>query len=641
VSVNNPARIRAGVAEMGDIPHTVLSMAISGTPLGSESAQGGETAHEGAGCDMPTWDLEPLLQGFTVDELLSRAEGVAAQMEIVRGRIGAMSAEELAVVFRAYAQIGDMLGRAMSYANLRHWRDTSDHEAAAMMQHVEERSVEITAPLAFLDIEWAEVPDERADQLMGHRALAFCANHLEGMRAYGPHQLTEGEERLDAERSVSGASAWARLFEELEAEMVVEMPQDDGSSVTVALEEATSLLEAKDERTRKLAYDAITKSLEQGLRTRAFIYNTVMLDRHISDRVRNFPTWVSAWNLENDAEDEHIDALIAAVKSRYDIAQRWYRLKAVLLGKDVLDDWDRNAPIGSEESAIDFDRGFEIVKSAYADFSPVMGRIVKEFRARGWIDAAVREHKAAGAFCDYTVASANPFVMLNWTNRRSDVVTLAHELGHGIHAFVSREQGFYHQETGMMVAETASVFGETITFEHLLADCNDPAERLALMAQRCDDTINTVFRQAALFSFEDRAHNIRREDGELSTDELAEVWLEAQQELLGDTVRLSDDAGSRWSYINHFFTAPGYVSAYPFGQLLALSVFAQYKRNPDGFALKLLNVLRAGGSRSAEELAAMVELDLCADDFWHQGLAIIEQQVEEAESAAREMGLIP
>jgi oligoendopeptidase F len=625
---------------MSPIPHTVLSVGINGTPLGAEKLGVTIDASQlSTSAGMPEWDLEPLLGGLSVDELLERAESVAAQMEIVRGRIGEMSALELAVVFRAYAQIGEMIGRAMSYANLRHWRDTTDHEASALMQHVEERSVEITAPLAFLDIEWAAVPQERAEELMEDDALAFCAGHLEGLRAYGPHQLSEGEERLDAERSVSGMSAWVRLFEELEAEMTCHVVID-GEPTTMALEEAISLMESPSEVHRKAAYDAITQCLDNGLRTRVFIYNTVMLDRHISDRVRNFETWVSSWNLENDADDAHVNALLEAVKSRYAVAQRWYRLKAKLLGKDVLEEWDRNASIDQTGEAVSFEEGFALVQRAYSAFSPLMGRIVEEFLSRGWIDAAVREHKAAGAFCEYTVAGANPYVMLNWTNRRSDVVTLAHELGHGIHAYLAREQGFYHQETGMMVAETASVFGETITFEHLMQECSNPRERLVMLAQRCDDMVNTVFRQAALFSFEERAHSIRREEGELSAEELGEVWLETQREMFAGTVVLDDTAASRWSYINHFFTAPGYVAAYPFGQLLALSVYAQYLREPEGFAQKLVSMLHAGGSRSTEELAAMVGLDLSVEGFWHHGLDLIEEQVALAEQVAAEAGLI-
>lgn len=595
----------------------------------------------GVHADMPVWDLAPLLKGQTVDELLAKAESLVEKMQVARGQLGAMPAEKLAVVFRAFAMVGDLLGRAMSFASLSHYQNTADHEAAALMAHTEERATEITSGLAFIDVEWAALSDEEAEMLMENEALAFCRNHLEGMRVYSTHQLSEAEELIDAERSLSGMNAWSRLFEELEAEMKCEITLAGEETVTVPFEEGMALLESADAETRRVAYDAITKSLSAGLKTRTFIYNTVMLDRSVSDKLRNFDTWVSAWNLENDTPDQHIDALMQAVKSRYDIAQRWYRLKARLLGCDVLADRDRYAPVACDDRSWEFSEGFETVKQAYTRFSPLMGRLVEEFLNRGWIDAEIREHKAAGAFCDYTVASANPYVMLNWTKKRSDVLTLAHELGHGIHAYVSRDQGYYHHETGMTMAETASVFGETLTFASMFDECETPQERLSLLAHQIDDAINTVFRQAALFSFEERAHTMRREEGELSSDELAEIWLETQREMFADSVEIGDDAGSRWSYINHFFTAPGYVSAYPFGQLMALSVYARYLEVGEGFAEDLLMMLHAGGSRTAEELAAQVGLDIEDPDFWHKGLSIIEAQVELAERVAEESGLIP
>ncbi len=588
---------------------------------------------------LPAWDLEPLLADSSIDAILTKARSLAEQLEGVRDIIATLPARDLATVFRCVGLIGELTGRAMSYSTLKHYANTADHEIAAAMQHVEEEITEIAALMAFIDIEWAEISDERADVLMEDPALAFCRGHLEGMREYGPHQLSEAEERLDAERALTGASAWGRLYEELEAEISCRLTLPGGVTNVVSLEEALSLLASPDGEVRKAAHEAITTALAPGLRTRAFIYNTVMLDRYTTDKVRGFPTWVSAWNMENDIADETVEALITAVKGRYDIAQRWYRLKAQLLG-EPLKDRDRYASIDDTFAEISWEQGSQTVLDAYAKFSPLMARIVQEFYDNGWIDAGVRENKSPGAFCDYTVAAHNPYVMLNWTSRRSDVLTLAHELGHGIHAYLSRPQGYFHQETGMAVAETASVFGETLTFASMLQECSDPAERLSLIAGQVDDAINTVFRQAALFSFEERAHTIRREEGELSVDEFAQVWLDTQGELYGDTVELTAEYGSWWSYISHFFATPGYVSAYPFGQLLALSVYAQYLAEPEGFELKLLTMLHAGGSKSADELAEMVGCDLTDPDFWAAGLEIIEQQVIAAEQAAKDAGRI-
>jgi oligoendopeptidase F len=378
--------------------------------------------------------------------------------------------------------------------------------------------------------------------------------------------------------------------------------------------------------------------LAPGLRTRAYIYNTLLLDKSVNDRLRHHSTWASSRNLANEASDASVDALVAAVTARYDIAQRWYRAKADVLGLERLADYDRMASVGSGEQRIGWSEATSVVRDAYGSFSGELADIVGRFIDEGWIDAPVRPGKRGGAFCAYTVPSHHPYVLLNWTSSHRDVATLAHELGHGVHGYLAREQGVFHQSTPLTLAETASVFGETVTTQRLLALLDDPAERFALLAASLEDSIATVFRQVAMFRFEAACHGERRSVGELSVERFGDLWAQTQTDMLGDAVEVTDGYRSWWSYIPHFIATPGYVYAYAYGQLLALSVYAQYQRQGDGFVPAYLDLLRAGGSKSPEELAAIVGCDLADAGFWDAGLDIVEQQLQAALEAARQAG---
>jgi oligoendopeptidase F len=391
---------------------------------------------------------------------------------------------------------------------------------------------------------------------------------------------------------------------------------------------------------RASAAAAVTAALEPGLRTRAYIYNTLLLDRRIDDRLRSYASWVSARNLGNEASDESVRALIDSVVRRNDIAQRWYALKARVLGLDRLADYDRMASVASSETSIGWAEGTRIVRDAYASFSPELASVVGRFIDERWIDAPMRPGKRGGAFCAYSVPDLHPYVLLNWTSRHRDVLTLAHELGHGLHGYLAREQGIFHQSTPLTLAETASVFGETVTNNRLLSMLDDPGDRFSLLANRLDDSIATVFRQVAMFRFEDACHTARRDQGELSIEQFGDIWAQTQREMLGDAVEVTDGYRSWWSYIPHFIGTPGYVYAYAYGQLLALSVYARYQAEGDAFVPAYLDLLRAGGSRSPEDLAAIVGCDLADPGFWDAGLAIIEDQLVAAEDAARAAGRI-
>jgi len=583
-----------------------------------------------------SWDLDTLLPpGATVDELFAQAEVIAGQLEVHRGTIATSNAEALAAIMSRLAELQELLGRAGHWISLRYAENTADAERGAAMAAMSQRSAALSAQLLFIDLEWASADATHAASVEADPRLAFCARHLELLRQNQPHLLSEAEETILTEKSVSGRSAWVRLFGELTSAIEVEL---DGE--TQPLEAGLSLLAHPDATVRKSAAAAVTKGLEPGLRTRAFVYNNLLLDKSIDDRLRRYPSWISSRNVSNEASDASVEALIDAVVGRYDIPQRWYALKAKVLGVDRLNDWDRMASVADGDQQVGWAEATAIVRDSYGSFSGELADIVGRFIDESWIDAPVRPGKRPGAFCAYAVPSHHPYVFLNWTGRTRDVLTLAHELGHGVHMYLSREQGVFHHATPLTLAETASVFGETVTNNRLVSMIDDPGEQFALLAASVDDAMATVFRQIAMNRFEHSVHNERRDVGELSVDRFGELWHASQTEMLGDAVQVSDGYRSWWSYIPHFMGTPGYVYAYAYGQLLALSVYARYEQGGDAFVPQYLDLLRAGGSRSPEELGAMVDCDLADPNFWDAGLAIIDDQLTRAEDAATAAGRI-
>jgi oligoendopeptidase F len=598
------------------------------------------------------WDLEPLLDGEgeqgverRLDEALTRARAFA---ERYAGMLAELDGATLAQAMSELAVINDLVGRAGTYAVLRFSADTADPARGALLQKVQERGTAIETTLLFFELEWAALPDERAQELLASDGLDFARHHLANVRRYRPHLLSEPEEKILSEKSLTGTSAWGRLFEELTAAIGVELRADGAPAVgvppeagrngdeKVALDVALSRLSLPDREVRRAAAEAVTAALAPELRTRAFVFNTLLADKATDDRLRRYPHWLAARNLANEASDESVQALLRAVRGRYEIPRRWYRLKAKLLGLERLADYDRMAAISQDEVTFSFAQAREIVLDCYTSFSPELGEQARRFFVGRQIDAPVRPAKRGGAFCASAVPSVHPYVMLNYTSRRRDVLTLAHELGHGVHFALAARQGIFHQSTPLTLAETASVFGETVVFGRLLAEDSAPASRLALLAENLEDTIATVFRQVAMNRFEELVHTTRREQGELSVERFGELWATSQAEMLGDSVELTDGYRSWWSYIPHFIGSPGYVYAYAYGQLLALSVYERYERIGPEFVPRYLELLAAGGSRSPEELGKIVEVDLADPGFWDAGLDLVERQLLEAEAAARD-----
>lgn len=600
------------------------------------------------------WELDPLVDGEGSEgarrqlaEALDLAKGFA---ERYAGQVAQLDAAGLEHAMRELERIEDLVGRAGTYAGLRFSVDTSDPANGALLQEIQERGTEIQTTLLFFELEWAALDDERVAQLLAEERLSFCAHHLDSVRRYREHLLSEPEEKILAQKGVTGASAWSRLFEELTSAIEVELPSQSsqGSGLTralrgpaaqgptqkVALDVALSQLVSPDRDVRRSIADAVTTALEPGLRTRAFVFNTLLADKATDDRLRRYPSWLAARNLANEASDESVAALIEAVRARYELPQRWYRLKARLLGIEQLADYDRMAAVTEDEVTFSFAQAREIVLDCYSSFSPELGAVAKRFFDERWIDAPVRPAKRGGAFCASAVPSVHPYVLLNYTSRRRDVLTLAHELGHGVHFALAAQQGIFHQGTPLTLAETASVFGETVVFGRLLEQDSNPRSRLALLAEHIEGQIATVFRQIAMNRFEELVHTARREQGELSVQRFGELWAQSQTEMLGDSVQVTDGYRSWWSYIPHFINTPGYVYAYAYGQLLALSVYERYEQLGEEIVPRYLELLSAGGSRSPEELGKIVGVDLADPGFWDSGLALVERQLVAAEEAA-------
>jgi oligoendopeptidase F len=588
------------------------------------------------------WDLEPLVDGAgetgvraQLEEATRRAEAFAATYA---GKLAELDADGLRAAMEELAAISELVGRAGSYASLRFAVDTAGPAIGALLQHVQERATAIQTTLLFFELEWAALDDERAEALLTDPQLAFCAHHLRSERRYRPYLLSEPEEKILNEKAISARSAWARLFAELMSSLQVRLPDHDGVGGILSLEQALARLSGPGRDERRAAAEAVTEALAPGIRTRASIYNTLLHDKAIDDRLRGYPHWLASRNLANEASDASVEALVTAVRARYDVPQRWYRLKASLLGVERLADYDRAATVATADERFAWSDARALVLDAYGSFSPELGALAQRFFDERWIDAPVRPSKRGGAFCSYTVPSAHPYVLLNYTARRRDVLTLAHELGHGVHAALAAPQGVFHQSTPLTLAETASVFGEALVFGRLLDAAATPESRLALLAEAIEGAIATVFRQTAMHRFEHLVHTARREEGELSVKRFSALWSETQEELFGDAVDVTEGYRSWWSYIPHFINSPGYVYAYAYGQLLALSVYRRYEQEGAAFVPDYLKLLSAGGSMAPEQLGQLVGVDLADPGFWDAGLALVEQQLTAAEQAARDAG---
>lgn len=582
-----------------------------------------------------SWDLSPLVHGEDdagadrlLDEAAARAQAFSATHA---GRVKELDAAAFVAAVTELMELSELAARAGNYAMLRFSVDTADPALGALLQRVQEKGTAIETQLLFFELEWAVLCDEHAEALLAADGLDTARHFLRSARRYRPHLLTEPEEKILTEKSVSGASAWGRLFSEHVSAITVDL---DGEDAPVALDSALARLMSPNRETRRQTAESVTAALEPGLRTRAYIFNTLLHDKATDDRLRSYPNWLASRNLSNEASDESVQALLTAVKSRYELPRRWYRLKAQLLSIDTLADYDRMAAVTQDDEPVEWEDAKELVLDSYAAFTPELGDPARAFFDENRIDAPPRPAKRGGAFAAYTVPSEHPYLMLNYTAKRRDVLILAHEMGHGLHAELARPRGILEQHTPLTLAETASVFGETLVFRRLLDQAATPESRLSLLAESIEGSIATVFRQTAMNHFEDLVHTSRRTEGELAVERFNELWAQSQEEMLGDSVQLTEGYRTWWSYVPHFISTPGYVYAYAYGQLLALSIYKRYVDEGESFVPSYLELLRAGGSRSPEELGAIVGIDLADPGFWDSGLDLVEAQLEEAEEAA-------
>ena len=546
--------------------------------------------------------------------------------ETYRGRVTSLNAADLAAALTELEAIHEKMGKISAYAGLQWNTDTANPTLGALLQRVREADSQIDQMLLFFTLEWTQISDEGA-KVADDPALARYRHFLISQLRYRPHLRSEPEEKVLAEKAVTGRDAWVRFFMETSNAILFEW---DGEKVPQSV--VMRQLYATDREVRKRAADSITAGLRPNLRPLTYVFNTLLADKASDDRLRNYPTWITARNLSNETNDEAVQALVDAVTSRYDIVSRYYTIKRRLLGVEELFDYDRYAALPGAATQHTWESARNIVLNAFGAFSPHMAEVAREFFDKNWIHAPVSANKRGGAFASPTVPSAHPFVFVNYTGAVRDVMTLAHELGHGIHMYLSRPHGVFGAYTPLTTAEMASVFGEMLVFNDLMSRESDPAVRLSMLASKLEDTFATVFRQISMNRFEHAIHTARRQEGELSTDRFIELWLESQRAMFGESVTLRDDYGIWWSYVPHFISTPGYVYAYAFGELLVLALFSKYKQEGEAFVSRYLEVLAAGGSDKPENILAKAGVDLTDPTFWQQGLQIIDDMVNDLEA---------
>lgn len=589
-----------------------------------------EAQEQRTGAENVRWDLSDLYAGIddpNIDsDMQTTSEKADRFAETYRGKVVTLDDEGLYGALVDYEAIGEAEYKLGYFAQLLWSTDTGNPRYGALLQRSREWMSQLRQKLMFFELEWTNAPDDFAEQMLARPTLQHYRHWLEVTRLYQPYRLSEPEEKILSEKAVTGSAAWNRLFSEIVGSMRYPL---DGEELTQAA--ILAKLYLPDRALRQRAQQVFTDKLREELPVLTFIFNTLAADKASDDRLRNFPSWISSRNLSNEVSDEVVDALVNAVTSRYDIVARYYNIKRELLGVDRLYDYDRYAPLPSAEGLYSWDCAREIVLQAYRKFHPRTAEIADLFFTESWIDAPPQPGKNSGAFSAGTIPSAHPYILMNFTGNTRDVMTLAHELGHGIHQYLSREQGLLQADTPLTTAEMASTFGEMLVFSDFMAQEENPNVRLALLAHKIEDMFATIFRQISMNRFEHGMHTARREEGELTSDRLGEIWMETQRAMFQGSVEMTDNYSIWWSYVPHFLRTPGYVYAYSFGELLVLALYARYQQEGDSFAERYIDVLRAGGSDWPQNILVPLGVDLTDLNFWQEGLGEIEKLVAQAE----------
>jgi len=586
------------------------------------------------GAEKVVWNLSDLISEEPAESGIDAALAEASELLDAfagryKGAIATIGAAAMRDLLTEYEAIVELVGRAESYASLSWCTASSDPTRGALLQKVMERQSQLSQKWLFFDIEWANMSERNAQSLIDDPLLSRWRHWLLTARRYRPHLLSEPEEKILAEKAVTSRQAWSRFFDQ-----TMSATHYDWKGAQVPLQVILQNLHSSERETRKKAAASITRGLRTIEKSTTYIFNTLLAEKASDDRLRSFRTWISARNMDNQVEDATVEALVGAVTARYDVVARFYSLKKKLLSLPELFDYDRYAMLPAAERRFTWSEAREIVLCAYRGFHPRMAEIASLFFENGWIDAAVNPAKRQGAFSSSTVPSVHPYILMSFQGNADDVMTLAHELGHGVHQYLARERGVLQQGTPLTTAETASVFGETLVFHSLLARETDPAVVLSLLTRQIESSFATVFRQVAMNRFEARAHAARRGEGELSTETLSRLWLETQKAMFGTSVTLTEDYGLWWSYIPHFVHTPGYVYAYAFGDLLVRALYKRSLSAGKDFPDLYLHMLAAGGSDWPTTLVKPLGVDLTDPDFWAQGVLLLEEMVTQAESLA-------
>lgn len=581
------------------------------------------------------WDLGDLFSGIddpainkTLDDTLARAKKFA---ERYRGKIDSadLNAETLVAAIKELEEIGVAETKVACFAAMVFFADTSKPEHGALMQHVQERSTEISLELIFFDLELMAAKPEIIDALLAHECLANYRHFVRAARLFRDHKLPENEEKLLEEKANTGGRAFDRLFEESVSAIEFKMTID-GEEKTLSEPEVLALLKESNRELRKSAAESLTRGLLEHGRLLTFIFNTLVYDKSIDDRLRRYDHPEQARNLSNELDSNIVETVISTCVEGYPLVERYYKVKREALGYDKLYHYDRYAPLFESKGSYSFDQAKDIVLESFGKFSTEMRDAADEFFKNNWIDAAPRKAKRGGAFCMSVTPDTHPYVLMSYLNRMDDISTLSHELGHGVHASLSRAQTLVNFSSTLPVAELASTFGEMLVFENLVSK-SDIEDKLALYAEKIEEIFATIFRQAAMYRFEQELHRGRRELGELTSEQIGEMWQHNIQAMFGESVELGEEHANWWMYVSHFTSSPFYVYAYSFGELLVMALYSMYKRDGDAFVPKYLDTLRAGGSCSPEELLGRVGIDIRDPQFWRGGMKVVEGLVDDFE----------
>lgn len=584
------------------------------------------------------WDLSALFSGIDdpkIEQTWVEADRRATQFaETYRGRIHSdeLTAAMLFAAIREVERLAMDLAKPMTYANLLFAGDSSNPQNGAFLQAQMERGTGIQVKIMFFELEIQAIAEDRMAELLKDPALNAYRHFLEVTRTFSPYRLSEKEEVILEETANTGSRAWVRLFEELTSNHVYKLRRPGAPTIEeVSQEEVLTLLRDPDRNLRQAAADAFSAGLAEMQRVICFAYNTLLQDKSVEDRLRKHPYPEHSRHLTNELDKATVDIVVGLCKSHEDLVARYYRVKREILGLDELTHIDRYAPLFEAEEQIGYDAAQTIVLDSFGAFHPTMRDRAAEFFSKSWIDAEPRPGKGGGAFCSYVTPDLHPVILMSYLCKASDVNTLAHELGHGVHASLSREQSYFNFHGTLPLAELSSIFGEMLVFESLMKTASSK-DQLAMVADKCEGIFASVFRQAAMFRFEQKCHTLRRSQGELTAEQFGEFWHEEIQSMFGDSVKLGDQHRLWWSYVGHFFFAPFYVYAYSFGELLTLALYQKAKEGGDGFSDKFIEVLRLGGSLSPQQLMDLLGVDLSSEAFWEGGFKAIDQMVGSFES---------